>query len=503
MDNISLWQAITKKSLNFPELTNEIEVDVAIIGGGITGITAALQLLAFGKKVAVLEAHEIGSGTTGNSTGNLYVPIQPYYQKVLNNFDFETVKTIANSRKTAMDFIEETVSKYNIPCNFVRRPMYLYATKDEQIKFLTDEIELLKKSNIDIQFTQSMPLSLPFKKTAVLENQARFNPRQYVVSISEHLHKQGCQIFENSRVMEIAEEKGKCIFKTNKGKVVANQGILATHTPTGVNPVQFYTAPYRSYVVAVQLKDDIYPEINCWNLERPHFAMSTQSAKHEKPDLLVIAGSHHKTGQETNTEKHYQELQNHLEKHFQVKDIQYTWSAQHYHAADGVPYIGLADGYNNIYEATGFFADGLVYGTISGVILSDRILNKQNKLNDVYKVKRHAFIKSFPFLIKENFNVFLQYMKDMPRLSSKNFNTLKKNESRVVVLKGEKCGAYRDENDKLHVVSIVCTHMKCILNWNRAEKTWDCPCHGSRFSYDGVVIEGPARKNLSNKSEEI
>jgi nitrite reductase/ring-hydroxylating ferredoxin subunit len=286
------------------------------------------------------------------------------------------------------------------------------------------------------------------------------------------------------------------------GKIIAKNGILATHTPIGINPIQLYTAAYRSYVLAVELEDKVYPEINAWNLEVPHYAISTQSKKQDKPDLLVIAGSHHKTGQEKDTNRHFDELQRYLEKHFKLSSIAYRWSAQHYLAADGVPFIGLAKGYKNIYEATGFFADGLVYGTIAGIILSDSILKQKNILNRFYNTRRHSFIASLPFLIKENFNVFVQYLKDMPILSSTPYKDIQKDEAKVLEVRGEKLGAYRDTHDKLHVVSVVCTHMKCILNWNIAEKTWDCPCHGSRFSYEGEVIEGPAIQNLAKKREE-
>ena len=229
--------------------------------------------------------------------------------------------------------------------------------------------------------------------------------------------------------------------------------------------------------------------------------MSTHSMSKEKADLLVIAGSHHKTGQSNNARSHYDELESYLRKTFQVKDIKYRWSAQHYHSADGIPYIGLASHYKNIYEATGFFADGLVYGTIAGILLGDKISNKANPSERAYNTKRHKFSASINFLIKENFNVFLQYMKDLPNFSTKEFKNVKNGEGKICIINGEKCGVYRDVDEKLHVVSAVCPHMKCIVHWNNAEKTWDCPCHGSRFSYEGKVIEGPARSNLIQKNE--
>lgn len=499
MDTNSLWKHITTESKSYPELTDTIEVDVAIVGGGITGITTALSLVAAGKKVALLESYRIGGGTTGFSTGNLYIPVQPYYQTILHKFDQETVKMIAHSRKNAIDFIENIVKDHHIPCDFTRRPMFFYANKKEEVDFLIKEVELLKECSIDIDYTETLPLALKFTKAAILKNQARFNPLQYTLSLAEYLQSNGCLIFENSRVMDIEEKNNACIFKTNKGKIIAKKGVIATHTPTGVNPIQFYTAAYRSYVVAVQLIEDIYPEINYWNLETPHYAMSTHSMSKEKTDLLVIAGSHHKTGQSNDAQSHYDELEKYLHKTFRVKDVKFRWSAQHYHSADSVPYIGLAHHYHNIYEATGFFADGLVYGTISGILLADKILNNENACQEIYNTKRHKLFASLHFLIKENFNTFLQYMKDFPTFSKPDYKKTKRGQGRICMVKGEKCGVYRDDNEKLHIVSAVCTHMKCIVHWNSAEKTWDCPCHGSRFTYEGKVIEGPARTPLTLK----
>lgn len=497
VNTISFWEAITKKSKNFPELTQDIEVDVAIVGGGITGITAALHLINAGKKVAVLDANEIGGVTTGFSTGNLYVAIQPYFQNLVSKFDLETAKQVAHSRQFAIDFIEKNIKDKKINCNFSRRPWFIYTDDDEKISFLEKEIEIFKQMDIPINATGSLPLPLKFKKAAVMENQARFNPLKYVLALADYLHDQGCLIFEKTRVMEINEKDAKCTLNTPKGKVIAKHTIIATHTPIGINLVQSFTAAYRSYVVAVTLKDNVYPEGHFWDLSHPHHAICTHSISSDHPELLMVAGNHHKVGQDSNANAHYLELENFLRKNFSVSDVVYRWSAQHYHSADDVPYIGLASRFaKNSYIATGYFADGLVYGTLAGIIIGDLILKKENSLADVYNSNRLTPIASAGFLMRENTNVFLQYLKDFPFSKIKDYNNIKAGEGKVVVINSEKCGVYRDDNDKLHIVSAVCTHMKCIVSFNNAEKTWDCPCHGSRFTTQGQVIEGPAKLNL-------
>lgn len=315
------------------------------------------------------------------------------------------------------------------------------------------------------------------------------------------IYQKGGFIFEKTRVVGIKEEKEGCLLNTDTGhQIAAKNVVIATHTPTGIHAVQLFTAPYRSYVVATHLKDNKYPEGHFWDLDHPHHATCTHGVSSSKPDLLLVAGSHHKTGQDPNMLSHYKDLENFLYQNFSIEKVAYQWSAQHYHSADDVPYIGLASRFaKHTYMATGYFADGLVYGTVAGIIMSDLIIRKDNTWSKVYNSTRFTPLASTPFLIKEDGNVFLQYYKDFPKSQTHDFADLKAGQGKVMEIDREKWGVYRDDYQKLHIVSAVCTHMKCIVNWNNAEKTWDCPCHGSRFTTEGNVIEGPARIDLKKK----
>jgi glycine/D-amino acid oxidase-like deaminating enzyme/nitrite reductase/ring-hydroxylating ferredoxin subunit len=498
MDTRSLWQAISVRKTDYPELEKNLEVDVAIIGGGITGITAATQLINAGKKVAILEADKIGGVTTSLSTGNLYIAVQPFYQNIYSKFNLETAKTIAQSRKFAIDYIEKNIREKNINCHFHRRPWYAYTNKDPRIS-LDKEVELLKKMDVEIGYTNNLPLAFKFKKAIVMQNQARFNPLQYVISMADDLSSNGCHIFENTRVIEITE-KDFCTLTTKNAKIKAKKVFMATHTPIGINSTQVFTAPYRSYVVAVRLKENNYPEGHFWDLDRPPHATCTHAMSSNDPELLLVAGSHHKTGQGSDMELHYNEMETFLRDHFPVAELAFKWSAQHYQSADNVPYIGLASRFSkHTFIATGYFADGLVYGTLAGIIIGDSILDKDNSLVNTYQAQRFTPIASAGFLAKEGSNVFLQYLKDYPLFKSSAYQDIKIGEGKIVKINGEKCAVWRDDKNELHAVSAVCTHMKCLVNWNNAEKTWDCPCHGSRFTCAGKVIEGPAMLDLEPK----
>lgn len=499
MDTISLWKAITTENTTYAALSENIEVDVAIIGGGITGITAALALMGQNQSVAIFEALSLGEGTTGYSTGNLYIPVQPYFQNVIAKMGLSAAKTVATARNFAINFIEQVVKEKNIACHFARRPWFLYTDQAERLDFLNKEINALKQCDLAIEEIKELPLHLKYKKAIQLKNQARFNPMQYVKAVASDLQKQGCQIFENSRVRSLVE-KNHCMLEVNGFKVTAKKVLITTHTPIGINTTQVFTAPYRSYVVSVRLNEAEYPEGHFWDLAQPHHVLCTHAEKSLQPELLMISGSHHKTGQEENTRMHFEKLQQFLAKHFSVQEIAYQWSAQHYQSADTLPYIGLANrSTKHTYIATGFFADGLVYGTLAGLILSDFILQKNNNkdLAEVCNSKRLKPFASFPALIKENSNVFMQYLKDYLAKRSHEYAEIKPGEGKIVEIDKKKWAVSCNLQGEINIVSAVCTHMKCIVHWNNAETSWDCPCHGSRFSCTGKIIEGPAETDLA------
>lgn len=363
------------------------------------------------------------------------------------------------------------------------------------------EIEILKRMEFNIDYTQEIPLEIPFKKAAVMPNQARFNPLQYVISMAEHLHEKGCMIYEDSPITHF-EERDVCVLHTKEAKITAKKIFLATHTPLGINQAHFFTAPYRSYVVAVRLKNKTCPEGHFWDLSQQSHVFSAHAYMSDEPELLMLSGSHHKTGQEENTEKHYQELEAYLKAFLPIEEIVFKWSAQHYKSADNIPYMGLASKTaKHTYMATGYFADGLTYGTLAGLHVADLILEKPVLFNGVYQANRHSLSASLGFMAKENVNVAMQYSKDLPIFSEGKFEDLKEGEGKVIEIKQEKFAICRDNNE-IHMVSAVCPHMKCIVNWNSAEKTWDCPYHGSRFTKQGKVIEGPAMSDLTLKESE-
>ncbi|MEX0684640.1 MAG: FAD-dependent oxidoreductase [Balneolales bacterium] len=494
----SFWTSNTTKSKEYRALSSHVESDVTIVGGGITGLIAAMQLTIVGKDVVVLESNRLAKSTTGFSTGNLYVPLQNKYSKLIKDFDEETASTIATSRKEAIDFVERTVVENKIDCQFHRRPWYMYTNKAKNVPMLRNEVEAMKKLGLEINYVKDIPLKVPFIEAAKMENQARFNPYKFVTELAEILSRQGCRIYEESPVTRI-HEKGKCTAKTPNGMVESEHIIEATHIPKGINMTQTLVYPHRSYVVAVEINEP-YPDGNFWDIDKvPAHAISSHGAKSNELEMLMFAGSHHKTGQsDISYNQHYKELEDFIEGTYPGSAIKHHWSAQHYTPADGSPYIGVSSlGSTNRYMATGYSTDGLTYGVIGGVVLSNMITGLNNPWLEPYISTRIKPVTSSKEFVKENINVATQYVKDYLQFGEvEAFSDIDKLEGRTLQINGEKLAAYRDAIGHLHVYSAVCPHMKCIVNWNDAEKSWDCPCHGSRFSIDGRVLEGPALNPL-------
>lgn len=493
----AVWNSSSKPS-QFPQLTNDIEVDIAIIGAGITGLTTAYLLQKHNLKVAVLEQHTVGMGTTGSSTGNLYAPIDERMFTIGSKHDEDTMKAVASSRLAAIDLIERIAKDHGIDCDFVRVPWHLFedgshAGEDEKVN---KEFEAAKKISLPVSNTIPENFPIPVNTIASISNQAQFNPLKYVRGIATYLKSTNCDIFENTSVLE-TKEGTPCEVVTNRGIVRAKKVVMATHTPKGIYGVHTAMEVKREYAVAVKLQGQLPAPGIYWH------ALGTQQYslrpyKNEEGEFLLALGEPHKVGEKENNETCFEKIEAYLRKHFKVERIVYKWAAQNYKPADNIPYIGNSPLEKNIFIATGFAADGLVYGTLSGMIFSDLIAGKDNQWASLYDPKRFTPVASATSFVKENFTVAKHLLKDYLFYGQAEvLDEIKPGEGKTIKLDNERLAAYRDDSGILHTVSAICPHMGCVVHWNNAEKSWDCPCHGSRFSHDGEVLEGPAFHGLA------
>ncbi|SES96626.1 Glycine/D-amino acid oxidase [Natronincola peptidivorans] len=494
----SFWLASTE-NYNFPALREDIHVDVALVGGGMVGITTALLLKKEGLKVAVLESDAILQGTTGHTTAKITSQHGLIYDKIKGQMGEEKAKQYAEANESAIQMISELIEENDIDCDFSWQPAYVYTQSDAYVQKIIDETKTASALGIMASYLEDIPLPFSVKAAMRFDGQAQFHPRKYLLSLAKKIHGDGCAIFEKTKAVDIQEGAAPTVITAGGNKVTSSYVIIASHYPFYDKPGLYFSRiyPKRSYVLGIIIKEK-FPLGMYINAEEPARSLRCQSF--ENRELILVGGEHHKTAHGKSTTTHYKNLMDFAHETFQVERIFYRWSTQDGHTPDGVPYIGqLAPATPNIFVATAFHKWGMTNSTASAMILKDLIVKGENPWAPVYQPSRITpSITAAASFVKENVDVAINFvsgklMSSTPEIEKK----IQPNEGKVMEVDGKRIGAYRDKNGKLHLVDTTCTHMYCELQWNDAETTWDCPCHGSRFSPEGDVIEGPALEPLT------
>lgn len=487
MSTHSIWQA-GADDVAMPPLSGDLQTEVAIVGGGITGVLCAQLLHERGIPCVLLEARRIGLGTTGNSTGNLYAMPGRHEGKLS---DDALAARVWQVRAAAVDRIEALVREGGLDCDFARRPWVLFSEKEARHEGFEHVRRVAPLAGLSVR-DGAGEIPFPVKTAIAIDNQAQFNPLAFVRQLARRLPPG--VVFEHSAVTEI-EDGPPAKLVTASGSVTARWLILATHTPKGALKVHTAMAPYREYAIAAPLTDRKLPQAIAWSVEMPRHSLRSYSVGGQ-PHLVVL-GESHKTGQETDTGAFYDSVLAWARSHFGVEQAAYTWSAQNYRPADGLPMIGASGIGDHVLYASGFAADGLTWAAVAAPILAARIAGTEAPEAKLFDSGRFTPLASAKNFLKETANVLEQYLKDVPgHADADTFGQVRRGFGKTIERGGEKLAVYRDEAGGLHVCSAVCTHMQCIVAWNKAEKSWDCPCHGSRFDVDGRVLEGPALVDL-------
>lgn len=491
---IPYWITSTKDT-NYPKLAEDIEVDVAIVGGGLAGITSALLLKREGFKVAVIEANRIAKATSGHTTAKITSQHNLIYDQIKNKMGEEEARQYANANESAVRFIENLIKEKNIDCDFAKHPAYVYTLKDEYIKKIEAEVDTASNLGIAAAFMNKTPLPFDVKAAVRFDNQAAFHPRKYILALAEEISHDGSFIFENTRAVDIEEGEFCSVITEDGHKVVAPNVIIASHYPFYDGGGLYFTRIYaeKSYVLGVKISEK-FPDGMFITAEDP--GRSLRSTKYEDGEMVLVGGEHHKTGHGGSTIKHFEALENFAYDTFKVQDILYRWSTQDCMTLDDIPYVGhLTSKTKNIYVATGFRKWGMTNSTASAMILKDLIIHGKNEWMDVYNPSRFNPSASAAQFIKQNADVAKNFVSGKLTPAPDEIN-LGPDEAKVIEMHGQKVGAYKDPDGQLFLIDTTCTHLGCEVAFNDAEKTWDCPCHGSRFSYDGHIVEGPALKPL-------
>jgi glycine/D-amino acid oxidase-like deaminating enzyme/nitrite reductase/ring-hydroxylating ferredoxin subunit len=494
---ISLWLATTPDT-HYSQLPENLTVDVAVLGGGITGLATAYFLKQAGASVAVIEAGRIVKSVTGNTTAKITSLHSLIYDHLISQFGEEQARLYADAQETAKEKIASLVNELNIDCDFRRTSAYTYTLLDEEVRQIEDEVKAAAALGLPVSFVQSTELPFAVKGAVRFDNQAQFHPRKYLLALAERITGGGSYIFEETRAFDI-EEGEPCTVKTSRGVVSAKAVVLATHFPYQ-DPNIYFAAmhPMRSYVLGCRLNGAV-PQGMYVSVGTPHH--SIRNNPYDGGEIVMLGGEHHKTGQGGDMSDHYRRLEEWARANFDVQSVEFRWSTQDNNTVDKVPYIGrLSAGSKHLYVATGFGGWGMTNSHIAAQLLTDLILGRKNDWEKVFDPSRFKPVTSARDFVSENLNVAKEFMGD--RISTPELDDLEKiatGSGEVVEWKGERVALYKDEEGKVFACSATCTHMGCIVHWNSAEKSWDCPCHGSRFNFDGKVIQGPANKDLEAK----
>jgi glycine/D-amino acid oxidase-like deaminating enzyme/nitrite reductase/ring-hydroxylating ferredoxin subunit len=498
--NPSFWLESTPDT-NYPPLEGGISVDVAVIGAGIAGLTAATLLKRAGKTVAVVEAKRIVRGASGYTTAKVTSGHGVIYSELTKTFGAEGARVYAEANQAAVERVAQFVED-GIDCDFERKANYAYAESREEVESIEQEVEAARRCGLDASFVDDTPLPYDVAGAIRLENQAQFHPRKYLLALAAELPGDGSHVFELTRALDV-EEDGLCEVSTNRGTVAARDVIVATHLPFLDRGLFFAkTYPHRSYAVAAPIEDAGAPDGMFINSGTP--TRSVRTIRDGERLLLQVGGQGHKAGDEPDTPGCYAELERFLREHWpEAGPIEYRWSTQDYMSFDRVPYIGrVRRGSRHVYTATGFNKWGMSSGTLAAMILSDRILGRENDWAELFEAKRLKRAAA-PKFVRENASVGFHFVADrLTRGDKRTPDDVGRDDGAILRIGGRQRAVYRDGAGTLHVLSPVCRHLRCIVAWNAAERTWDCPCHGSRYTGDGRAIQGPTVKDLKRIEEE-
>lgn len=486
----SYWVDSTEKT-NFKRLSSNLSTDVCIIGGGITGIATAYMLKNSGLDITLLEATNIGMGVTANTTAKITSQHDLFYDYLIKSYDIDTAKKYLDSNEEALHTIENIIKTENINCDFEHQNAYVYTCQKDFIQKIKDEASAVKSLGFDAKLVTETSLPFNIKAGICFPNQAKFHPRKYILGLLPALT--NTNIFENSKVTNIKLKNGSYQVFANGHTVNCKYLVLACHYPIKNFPGMYFLKMYqdKSYVIAVDTKKPLFDGVYI-SAEEPVTSFRTAN------NLLLVGGSGHKTGiNNIDLDKSYINLENYIKSIYPDAEVKYRWTTEDCVSLDKIPYIGrFSKLFNHIYVATGYKKWGMTTSHVAAKIISDDILGKGNKYASIYSATRLQPIKNskaFGNILNQTvYSLAINKMKK-PKLD---YSEIKNNCGGIVNYKGKKIGLYKDENGKMYAVKPYCSHLGCELSWNNLEKTWDCPCHGSRFDYTGKAIAEPTTKDL-------
>lgn len=475
-----------------PPMTGDGRADICVIGAGIAGMMTAYLLAREGRHVVVLDDGPIGGGETGRTTAHLSDALDDRYTRLESLHGADGAMEAAASHRAAIELIASIAAQERIDCDFEHVPGYLFASGDDGAQKLVAERDAARRAGVAVEDTTAPPYA-PFASDAALHfaKQARVHPLKLLAGLARCIERDGGRIHSGTHVTGV--EGGSPVrISTDAGHtVLASACVVATNSPISDYVVtHMKQAPYRTFAIAARVPHGSVPDALYWEDADPYIYIRLQPDTEH--DWLIVGGEDYKTGQEHDDDERLDRLVAWTKDRFPISDVGYRWSGQVLEPADGLAFIGPnPDGADNVYIATGDSGHGMTHGTIAGMLLTDLIVGRASPWAALYDPRRVS-MRAAGELAKENLNVAAQYTDWVRPADAESADDVPAGSGRVVRRGARMVAVYRSEHGELTERSAACTHMKCVVQWNDLEKSWDCPCHGSRFAPTGEVLNGPA-----------
>ena len=489
--SLSLW-IDTTPSTNYHALEGEVSADVVIVGGGITGITAAYLLAKAGKSVVLVEKDRLAMAETGHTTAHIVESTDADYGDLIKDHGEDGARLNTEAIRASMNLIRALVDELKIDCGFKAVEGYLYTEEEKDREYLQREQENLRRAGVETEWTDSVPLPFPTIGGLHYRNQYTFHIREYLLVVASAAVKHGAIVYENSLVNDV--QPG--IVKTANGQVRAKHVLLATHVPIndrGVIWAKMHET--RTYVVAAPIEPGRVPDALFWDTMFPYHY--TRLLETDDGLYLIVGGEDRDLGKEDNDESRYEALEEYCRTRFGVTSFSHRWSGQINEPADVLPFIGKSSHGENVWMATGYSGTGMTFGTLAAMMLSDFALERENPYAKLYDPGRTKVVSVLENIVTKGKVIPKRLFEKITDrdVETHSLDDVPEGEGKIVSLDGKKCAAARIDGE-LRMLDPTCTHMGCTVAWNSAEKSWDCPCHGSRFDTRGAILNGPATTPL-------
>ena len=481
----------------FAQLAGELDVDVAVLGAGITGTTTAHLLGREGMHVALLEAGHVGCGATGYTTAKLTAGHGLVYTDLVDDFGVEAAARYARSNQEAIERVAAIVDEHGIECDFERAANYVYVESNASAAEIEREVGAARAAGLAAERTNETDLPYRVATAIRLGDQAQFHPWRYVSALARLVAASGGHVHERTRALRVRSGT-PCVVETASGRVRARHVVVATQLPFLDRGLFFARAhPVKSYAVAATVADADAPRGMYISADEPKRSVRSTPAGDGRR-VLIVGGEGGRPGEGPDGAERYARLERFLQERFGVA-AEYRWSTHDFVPLDGLPYIGrLLPGEDRILVATGFAKWGMTKGTLAATMLTDAIRGRPNEYADLYSASRIDARRSVPRFAAENGRVGLAFVRDRvrPRDGRAEVDALAPGEGTVCRIGRKHYAVHRDDAGRLHSLSARCPHLGCIVGWNAADRAWECPCHGSRFAADGTLVQGPATADL-------